>query len=164
MAKIDRVYWDSDCFLGYLKGERDKINMCRGTADRAQEGDMLIITSAITLVEVVRLQKQPVRLPAKDSKKITQFFQNPYIYIHEVDREVATLARLLIWDHNLQQRDSIHIATALRRSIPKLHTFDEGLLKLDGKLGNPRLCICKPDIRGQMDLGALYEGEKGLDT
>ena len=93
MAKIDRVYWDSDCFLGYLKDERDKIGVCRGTADKAQEGDLLIITSAITLIEVVRLQKQPVQLLAKDAKKITQFFQNPYIYIHEVDREVATLAR-----------------------------------------------------------------------
>lgn len=51
MAKIDRVYWDSDCFLGYLKGEQDKIGICRGTADRAQEGDLIIITSAITLVE-----------------------------------------------------------------------------------------------------------------
>jgi hypothetical protein len=35
MARIDRVYWDSDCFLGYLKGERDKIAICRGTADKA---------------------------------------------------------------------------------------------------------------------------------
>ena len=164
MAKIDRVYWDSDCFLGYLKGERDKISICRGTADKAQAGDLLIITSAITLIEVVRLQKQPVQLSAKDAKKITQFFQNPYIYIHGVDREVATVARQLIWDHNLQQRDSIHVATALRRSIPKLHTFDEGLLKLDGKLGNPRLRICRPDIQGQMDLGALYEEKDGRST
>jgi hypothetical protein len=157
MAKIDRVYWDSDCFLGYLKGEQDKIGICRGTADKAQRGDLIIITSAITLIEVVRLQKQPVQLSAKDAKKITQFFQNPYIYVHTVDGAVATLARQLIWDHNLQQRDSIHVATALLRTIPKLHTFDERLLKLDGKLGNPKLCICKPDIQGQMDLGALYQ-------
>jgi len=160
MAKIDRVYWDSDCFLGYLKGEQDKIATCRGTADKAQQGDLIIITSAITLIEVVRLQKQPVQLSAKDAKKITQFFRNPYIYIHTVDGLVAELARQLIWDHNLQQRDSIHIATALLRTIPKLHTFDERLLKLDGKLGNPKLRICKPDIPGQMDLGTLYE-EKG---
>jgi predicted nucleic acid-binding protein len=161
MAKIDRVYWDSDCFLGYLKGERDKIGICRGTADKAQEGDLVIITSAITLIEVVRLQKQPVQLSAKDAKKIAQFFQNPYIYIHTVDSAVATIARQLIWDHNLQQRDSIHVATALLRTIPKLHTFDERLLKLDGKLGNPKLRICKPDIQGQMDLGALYEEKDG---
>ena len=159
MAKIDRVYWDSDCFLGYLKGEQDKINVCRGTADRAQQGDLIIITSAITLIEVVRLQKQPVRLSAKDAKKIRQFFQNPYIYVHTVDGLVAERARQLIWDHNLQQRDSIHVATALLRTIPKLHTFDEKLLKLDGKLGNPKLHICKPDIQGQMDLGALCEEE-----
>jgi len=160
MAKIDRVYWDSDCFLGYLKGEQDKMAICRGTADKAQQGDLIIITSAITLIEVVRLQKQPVQLSAKDAKKITQFFRNPYIYIHTVDGLVAELARQLIWDHSLQQRDSIHIATALLRTIPKLHTFDERLLKLDGKLGNPKLRICKPDIQGQMDLGTLYE-EKG---
>ena len=160
MAKIDRVYWDSDCFLGYLKGEQDKMAICRGTADKAQQGDLIIITSAITLIEVVRLQKQPIRLSPKDAKKISQFFQNPYIYVHTVDSPVATLARQLIWDHNLQQRDSIHVATALLRTIPKLHTFDERLLTLDAKLGDPKLRICKPDIQGQMDLGTLYE-EKG---
>ena len=56
------------------------------------------------------------------------------------------------------------MATALLRAIPKLHTFDEGLLRLDDKLddrlGSPKLRISRPDIRGQMDLGTLYD-EKG---
>jgi len=102
-----------------------------------------------------------VRLSAKDAKKITEFFRNPYIYIHTVDGLVAEPARQLIWDHNLQQRDSIHIATALLRTIPKLHTFDERLLRLDGKLGSPKLRICKPDVQSQMDLGTLYEEKEG---
>lgn len=63
MTQLDIVYWDSDCFLGYLKAEHDKINKCRGTAQKAEQGDLIIATSAITLIEVVRLQKGAVRLP-----------------------------------------------------------------------------------------------------
>ena len=157
MAQVDIVYWDSDCFLGYLKAEHDKIRECRGTAQKAEQGDLIIATSAITLIEVVRLQKGAVRLPQKDEKKIRDFFDNPYIYLQNVDRQVGFLARQLIWKEGFSQRDSIHVATALVRKIPKLHTFDQALLKRDGKLGNPKLGICHPDIQHQGHLRTLYE-------
>ena len=159
MSRKEIVYWDSDCFLGYFKQEEDKIRACRGTAEKAKQGDLIITTSAITLVEVVRLQKHEVRLSAKEEKTIKDFFANPYIYIHNVDREVATHARQLIWKNNLSQRDSIHVATAVLRKIPTMHTFDKDLLKLDDHFGNPRLHICRPGAGDQMDFRDLHDAE-----
>lgn len=115
------------------------------------------MTSAITLIEVVRLQRQEIRLSAKEEKTIKDFFTNPYIYIHNVDREVATYARQLIWKSNLSQRDSIHVATAVLRKIPTMHTFDKDLLKLDARFGNPKLHICKPGAGDQMGFNDLHD-------
>lgn len=156
MSKKQIVYWDADCFLGFLKNEQDKIASCQGTTTHAEKGDLTIVTSAITLIEVVKLDNQ-LRLDAKAEKTIREFFNNPYIYIHNVDREVGIMARDLIWKHNLTQRDAIHVATALRLSLNKMHTFDTKLHSISDKYGNPKLKICKPDIEYQMHFGDLSQ-------
>jgi len=163
MRKKQIVYWDSDCFLGFLKNEADKIAQCKGTTDNAQNGNLIIATSAITLIEVVKLNKH-LRLEAKSEKTIRDFFSNPYIYIHNVDREVGIAARDLIWKHNLTQRDAIHVATALKLTLNKMHTFDTQLHELTNKYGNPKLQICKPDIEYQMVLPLLDKKEKTQET
>lgn len=154
MLKKQIVYWDADCFLGFLKNEQDKITVCQGTTAHAEKGDLIIVTSAITLIEVVKLDNQ-LRLEAKAEKTIKDFFNNPYIYIHNVDREVGMMARDLIWKHALTQRDAIHVATALKLSLNKMHTFDAKLHGISDKHGNPKLKICKPDIEYQMHFGDL---------
>lgn len=156
MSKKEIIYWDADCFLGFLKEEQDKIDRCRGTTEKAERGDLIIVTSAITLIEVVKLDKT-LRLKAKDEKTIRDFFKNPYIHIHNVDREVGIIARDLIWKHFLSQRDSIHVATALKLKLGKMHTFDGQLLKLDNKYGDPKIRISNPDISYQMGFEDLNE-------
>lgn len=161
MPKKIMIYWDADCFLGFLKRENDKINLCKGTTAKAKQGELIIVTSAITLIEVVKLDRQ-LRLPPRDEKTIREFFKNPYIHIHNVDSEIGMLARDLIWKHSLSQRDSIHVATALKLKLDKLHTFDTELHKLSNQHGNPKLQICRPDIKHQMDFGDLDErNQKG---
>lgn len=165
MQKKQIVYWDSDCFLGFLKNEADKIKQCKGTTDNAERGNLIIVTSAITLIEVIKLDKHdsPLRLDIKSAKTIKEFFNNPYIYIHNVDSEIGTMARELIWNYNLTQRDSIHVATAIKLSLDKMHTFDIKLHSLNGKYGTPKLQICKPDIEYQMDFGDLTTSEEAED-
>ena len=106
------------------------------------------MASAITLIEVVKLGNQ-LRLKAQDEKILKNFFKNPYIYIHNVDVEVGMIARDLIWKHNLSQRDSIHVATALMLKLKKMHTFDAQLLALDKKYS---IRICEPDFEYQRKL------------
>ncbi|OHB77744.1 MAG: hypothetical protein A2Z25_19145 [Planctomycetes bacterium RBG_16_55_9] len=151
MPRKQILYWDSDCFLGFLKEENDKIALCKGTTAKAENGELIIITSAITLIEVVKLDRQ-LRLKAKDEKTIRNFFKNPYIHIHNVDAEIGIIARDLIWKHSLSQRDSIHVATALKLKLDMMHTFDAKLHRLSKRYGNPKLQIGKPDIEYPMEM------------
>lgn len=145
-------YLDSDVFLGLFNEEPDKVEMCKGVLQAAERGDLRVVVSALTLTEVVRI-KGHHQLPRENEEKIRTFFEAPYIYMIDVTRPIAEFARQLVWEHNVQPKDAIHIATALQTDgVEILHTFDQDLLKLDGQLGNPPLRICKPDLPGQMVL------------
>lgn len=61
------------------------------------------------------------------------------------DRPTATIARQLIWDHDLSTRDAMHLATAIRWRIPLLETLDtDDLIPLSGKVGDPPIEIRLP--------------------
>ena len=96
----------------------------------------------------------PVEVPPEDAEKIRRYFLRSYISIRTFDRPTATIARQLIWDHGLQTRDAMHLATAIRWKLPLLETFDVGdLVSLSGKVGNPAIEIRLPryDIPEQTD-------------
>lgn len=140
------VYWDSACFLGLLNKEQDKIKKCQSVIKEAEGGSLIIATSALTFIEVIKM-KGKKHIPRKAEKVIQAFFLNEFISIYNVDRDVGVMARELMWKHKaLKPKDSVHVATAIIQKIPELHTFDDWLLKLDGKYGNPKLKICQPYV------------------
>ena len=49
---MKRVYWDSCCFIDYLEGN-ERGRQVRGVLERAQNGELVIVTSVLTLVEVL---------------------------------------------------------------------------------------------------------------
>ena len=140
------VYWDSDCFLGLLNKEDDKIRKCQSVIKEAEQENLIIVTSAITFIEVIKMKGQkPV--PKHAENVLRDFFNNPFISIYNVDREVGIKARDLMWKKKaLKPKDSIHVATALIAQTPELHTFDAYLLKLNNLFGNPKLKICEPYV------------------
>lgn len=159
MAIIE-VCWDSDCFLRVFNKEVDKVSKCKGTIEQAENGQLKINTSALTLTEVIRLKGKP-RLSRDKEQMIVDFFKHSYIIIHNVDRRIAEYARYLMWKFSsLKPKDSIHVATAVIRKIPTLNTFDGDLLGLNNKLGAIKLRICQPDVAYQMELQELYDEEK----
>lgn len=137
--------------------EPDKVALCKGTVAAAENGKVMIVTSAITLTEVIKLKGRPRLLKAEEDK-IADYFKHSYISIRNVDRFVAEYARRLMWRRSgLWPKDSIHVATAILNKVAVMHTFDDLLLKLDNKFGSPKLRIRKPDIEYQMDFGDLDE-------
>ncbi len=129
-------YWDSDAFLGYLKGEPDKCSACEEVLSRAGKGEVTIVTSALTLTEVLFAKYHP-KLPKIMREEIATFFDSDYIALSDVDITVAKLARDVVWDNNIKPKDAIHVATALLWGVPLLNTFDGRLLKHDGKINSP---------------------------
>ena len=145
-------YWDSAVFLALLQEEEQRVYACRGVVQAAQKGDVTILTSALTLAEVLWLRNNP-RLDRDREETIRAFFEQPYIRIANVDRPTAEYAREIIWNHNVQPKDSIHLATALRHRVDVVDSFDSDFLSLDGQLGTPPLRITQPDLPHQEQLG-----------
>jgi predicted nucleic acid-binding protein len=152
---IDRRYWDSDCFLGFLQAEPDKEALCQAVLNEAERSNILIVTSALTIAEVLHLRGR-VPLPKAVRRKVADFFKNEYISIRNVTRRVAEAARDLVWDHGIKPKDAIHVATALDARLALMNTFDEDLIRKSGQLGRPALLIGKPQpsAQSEFDFGA----------
>lgn len=148
-------YWDSCCFLAWLQKEGDeRVSRCRMVIDEAKAGKLRLVTSTLTLTEVLWLKGKPP-IPAGDAKIVQDFFQHEWIVVRELDRAIAESAREVVWNDGVRPKDAIHVATALRvhRDVPldQLDTFDDDdLIPLSGKLGEPPLKIGYPEIPGKL--------------
>ena len=72
--------------------------------------------------------------------------------VREVDRFIAEDARELVWNKNVEPKDAIHLATALRQDVmlDQFGTFDKDLIKLSGALGDPPLTIGRPSLPAKL--------------
>ena len=123
----------------------------------AEAGKTKICTSAVTLVEVIKI-KGHNRIERSAQVTIERFFMQPFIDIRNADQFVAETARELMWDHpHLNNRDAIHLATAVLMKVPLIESHDEDFLKLDGKIGSPPIQIAKPYFPMP---GELFDEEK----
>ncbi len=138
-------YVDSDVFLGWLKKEPDKFEECRTVIKGAEGGRVKLVTSSITLVEVIKLG--PGReIPESSQQMVVDFFKHEWIVVRQLDRRIAEQARLLIWKYGFAPKDSVHVATALIEGIDRMDTFDKELIKRSGEMGNPPLAIGRPNL------------------
>lgn len=142
-------YWDSDAFIGLLAEESDKVEECRAVIRAAEEGKTLLITSALTLAEVLWLRGKP-RIPPEDAETVQRFFEHEYIAVIDVDRTLAEEARKLVWSHGIAPKDAIHVATAIDAEVDRMETFDKELIKKSGQVGNPGLDIGRPNEPGTL--------------
>ena len=143
---MDRVYWDSVCFLGWLLEESDKKDSCEEVLIEAEDGKLQIVTSALTLAEVLALRWKP-KIPADRRTTVENFFKKEFILVRGVTRRTAESARDLVWDHSIAPKDAIHVATALEAGVPMLHTYDDGLIGKSKKVGGtPVLQIAAPHV------------------
>jgi predicted nucleic acid-binding protein len=137
MAKILRRYWDSSCFLAWLKPEPARHNACHDVLKAAERGEVVLVTSTITLTEVIKLNKGPIQIPQEAERQISGFFKHEYIVLVQVTRFIAEAARSLMWAYpDLRPKDAIHAATAMKSGVFDLHTFDKDFLPLDGTVGS----------------------------
>ena len=146
----DRRYWDSDAFLGFFNEEPDKQVACEAVLAAAENGRIIVVTSALTIAEVI-WAKGHKKIEKSKRDLIEQFFRQPYISVQNVTRFIAESGRNMVWDYGIRPKDAIHVATALTNRILLLNTFDDGLLRHDGKIGEPGLKIEKPHEPYQQD-------------
>jgi predicted nucleic acid-binding protein len=154
---MDNIYWDSDCFLRLLQEEAGA-EQCEQVLQDAQDGKIQIITSALTLAEVLAMKKRNP-IPKEKQESVSKFFMNEYILVRNVTRKAAERARELVWNHDIDPKDAIHVATALEEKLSMMHTFDKNLIAKSNTVGSPRLIISEPFVQ-QPRLFALVTGGK----
>ena len=148
---LERRYWDSDCFLGWLQAEAGKVEPCRQVLDIAARGELEIITSALTIAEVLHLRgHQPIS--ADKRQQVIEFFKRSYIIPMSITRRIAEASRDLVWDHGIDPKDALHVATALKAKADVFNTFDRPLIGKSLRVGDPKLLIEIPKV-AQGDLG-----------
>jgi len=146
------VYWDADAFLGLINGESDKIAECDEVWREAQNGVFQIVTSTLTIAEVIFMKGVPKLDPAK-RPIVTAFFRSPWIVMRPVTRSIAELARDVVWDNAIKPKDAVHIATAATDKIAEFHTFDKDLLsKSSVNVAGFVVNISRPKGTGQTEL------------
>ena len=82
---------------------------------------------------------------------ILLFFENQFISMKPLDRQIGELAHEFTRTHSLAGGDALHVATAIVNKVDVFYTWDEhkkrarrGLLVHNGKIGTPPLRIEKP--------------------
>jgi hypothetical protein len=142
------VYWDA-CVFHALFGNESTVESCKRIEKAAQNGNVHIYTSAATFVECVWVKTvtDPTgnlnKLAPQHEQIITGYFQRSYIFVINCDRNIAESARKLLWQFPLKPKDAIHVASAIAQQVDVLHSFDNDLVRLDGKVSG--LKILRPD-------------------
>ena len=77
---MDYRYWDSVTFLGWLGDEADKVSSCRPVLEAAAGGTVVLVTSALTIAEVLWPQGHK-KVAAQHAKKIEDFFRHSWIIV-----------------------------------------------------------------------------------
>ena len=144
---MERIYWDSVCFLGFLKREQGKVAKCRKVLERAERGEVFIFTSVLTLTEVLWIRNKP-RVLKEDADRVRDYFKSSYILTEDVSREIAEEAREIVWNFDIRPKDAIHVATAIHAGVGVLETFDRGLIGKSGQFGEYPLVIREPGLSG----------------
>jgi predicted nucleic acid-binding protein len=164
MADLPRAYWDACAWLGLLNEEPAKVRPLEHIYELALRGQFEIWTSAISYVEVFRLQseqKQSKPLGGDGHDRIRDVIEQSFVRIIPVDMEIGRRARALRRELAGFEGagDAVHLASALVWNIEIMHTWDRShLLPWNGiiycKNGKP-LTI---EIPTEMpDSGPLFE-------
>ena len=146
-----RRYWDSCVFIALIVGEEGRAATVQTILEAAERGETDIVTSALTLVEVVKTPERQRPTSEKDEALIRAYFQHDFITVVPFTKELAVKARELYWRQNVEPKDAVHIACAVDARADVMETYDEKPLNLD----NPPLEITEPRYEGTlpMDLG-----------
>src|ERR1044072_6507382 len=138
-----RIYWDSCVFIDRIQETADRINVLRAISKLAEDRDVILVTSAVAIAEVVRCEPDRA-LSEQDAKKIREFFENDYITVRQLTTDIAGKAAEISPVQGRTPLDAIHVATAIDAKCLVLHTYDgrnkkkKGkLLPFNGKIGRP---------------------------
>lgn len=154
---VERRAWCSCLIIDYLVGAERSKAACEQLIDRARDGAVEILVSALALAEVAKINGD-----SQAERTIQEFFRRPYVKVAQLDWEVAEETRKIMRAvSKLKPGDAIHLATAVRWKAPILETWDtDDLVPLDGRFGP---VVRTPIPEGQARLPAPTSDQPQLE-
>jgi predicted nucleic acid-binding protein len=140
---LSRRYFDSVTIIRYVENDTEAQPVVQALINEASAGSWVLVVSALTLLEVTRRPGMPVD-PAKHAT-ILRFFDNPYIFVRELDILLVEQAQKLIYDYLwLYPQDAAHLAAAIDTRCEVFYTYDAELIRrFDGERG---LRVQRPEM------------------
>ncbi|AWP23884.1 hypothetical protein C4901_11560 [Acidiferrobacter sp. SPIII_3] len=157
------VYWDSDAFLALINEDKSASEMqgCNDVWAACEKGLVHIVTSTLTTAEVIHKKGTP-KLDLSKRYLVSNFFRQDFISQKTLTREVAELARDVVWDSNIQPKDAVHVATCAYYRIRELHSFDSNLVK-KGKINVSGFELIVQNPHGSAQSEFIVEDTKKFD-
>ena len=152
----EKFYWDSCCFLGLIKQESGRYEALRSLYKRAESGNLVIITSTLTLSEVCKVRCEEgsgsprQQMGEEGDHFLERFFDNDFFWFVDVTPKIGHTARALYRAHPEIKitNDAIHLATALQECVDEMHTYDNNdLISLSDRITDEAgswFTICVP--------------------
>lgn len=135
--KPERVYWDACVFIHRFDPASPHKGTLSKITDLAERGKIQIATSVLTITEISRPRDNGKPLSEAEVEKLVRFFDNPFLLLRQIDRNLAALAGFIARSEvragrNIKNPDALHLATALLAQADSFCTYDDRLLKKDG--------------------------------
>ena len=131
MPKYLKPYIDSSVWLGWKNREIvkgvDRYAIFQTIWEAAQRGEFKLYTSAMTFAEVYKLRHQTVIQPQQTVEDLLADFEEPFVQVIEIDREVGRKANEFCRQfaaNKLYPNDSLHLASALAVPCDYLLAYD----------------------------------------
>lgn len=127
-SKVGRHYWDACIFIHLIQGnDPDNSGALRSLNDKAKRGEIVVLTSTLTLAEVVRPRHCDAKnLLSSDKRVVADSFKHEHIILQDVTQHVAARAREIQWNINgIKPIDALHLATAEVMKADFFDTYDE---------------------------------------
>jgi predicted nucleic acid-binding protein len=140
-----RLYWDANCFLSYINGIPDRLPDLDALLAEASRGEVEILTSTISMVEVAfgQAEQDNKQLdPGVEAALNELWTPSSPIELVEFYPQIAQRAKDLMrsglpmgWQ--LKPMDAIHLATAQHFEATYIHTYDDKLDRYAADIGIP---------------------------
>lgn len=162
MSSPHSVVWDTCCFVDFLsnnaKGDRSEEEM-HGLATVAasiDRGRTVMIVPVVVYTEI--LQSGMGERAFNDFERYTQRSNVQVVDLNIVLARTGQQLRDSVArdGFKLDTVDSLFVATALHYNAQQLHTFDDKVLRFNGRFGLPtriqKLTICRPGLSPGEDI------------
>lgn len=147
--KKDLICWDSSVLISWIRGDEiaDKRQAIETVVNSIERGTYKLAVSTLIYVEVLERT-----MPAGAIEQFKKFMQNRQtLEIIAVDIRIAEKAQAIRnkSSKTIRTPDAIHVATAIVCGAKLFHTFDDLLLRLNGKDEVEGLMITPCDVPGK---------------